>query len=66
MIEDNRILRDGICAMLENDGDFDVVAQAEDSTFLPTWSAVVGAAGGGDLWTFNRTGPRVREVAPTE
>ncbi|MEJ2544080.1 MAG: response regulator transcription factor [Calditrichaceae bacterium] len=30
MIEDNRILREGITAMLENHGDFKVVARSED------------------------------------
>ena len=30
MIEDNRILRDGIATMLENHGDFKVVARSED------------------------------------
>ncbi len=30
LIEDNRLLREGITAMLNDDGDFDVVARAED------------------------------------
>lgn len=30
LIEDNRLLREGIAASLENQGDFEVIAQAED------------------------------------
>ena len=34
MIEDNRFLREGIAAMLEGHGDFEVVAPAEDGDVL--------------------------------
>lgn len=35
VIEDNRLLRDGICAMLKKEADFTVVAAFEDNDFDP-------------------------------
>ncbi|NOS85473.1 MAG: response regulator transcription factor [Ignavibacteria bacterium] len=35
VIEDNRLLRDGICAMLKKEADFTVVAAFDDSDFDP-------------------------------
>lgn len=35
VIEDNRLLRDGICAMLKKEADFTVVAAFDDADFAP-------------------------------
>lgn len=35
VIEDNRLLRDGICAMLKKEADFNVVAAFDDADFVP-------------------------------
>lgn len=35
VIEDNRLLRDGICAMLKKESDFNVVAAFDDADFAP-------------------------------
>ena len=36
LIEDNRLLREGIAAILDGQGDFEVIAVAEDANDQPT------------------------------